>query len=116
MDIQEFLLARIAEDEAVAREAAQALRGAGANWGNTFKQVEGSGHQPVADATSAWYADHIARHDPARVLSECAAKREIIKRLGPDENGNFPIRNLTIQLLMASAYSDHPDYQQKWAA
>ena len=61
-EVVEFLLAQIAEDEAVARAA--------------IKDSEGS---------LDWAADgdptdiHIARWDPARVLAECEAKRAIIE-------------------------------------
>ena len=82
MTITEFLEARIAEDEKVATEA---TRGGDGQWwvagehemeecvveGDTFKIYDEGGHD-------AWQAEHIARHDPARVLAECAAKRAII--------------------------------------
>lgn len=88
MTITEFLEARIAEDEAAARAAkpapwyvddeeqtVRAREYAGeimfdrstecrAEWAETFKRD----------------AEFIARHDPARVLAECAAKRAIIKQ------------------------------------
>jgi len=51
---------------------------------------------------------HIERHNPARVLAECAAKRAII-----DEYTGSPA---TFQIIahMAAVYRDHPDYRQEW--
>jgi hypothetical protein len=91
--VTEFLLARIAEDEATARAAGVT----GHSWGTMIEET-GSGENiyytvevpGVKDSTIAdmWSTDqigrdqseHIARHDPARVLAECAAKRAIIKQ------------------------------------
>jgi len=85
MNITEFLEARIAEDEAVARDASQG------RW-----EVIPRGDQPTVQEAGidAWLAitssdpgrpkdanaKHIARHDPARVLAECKAKRVIIEQ------------------------------------
>lgn len=112
MSIRDFLLARIAEDEELARDS----------------YYEGQSWLPEEEAVVAGDQDldyvfmmdrkrdaqHAAHWSPARALRECAAKRAIIERLGPDEKGYFPVRNLTIQIIMASAYSDHPDYQYEW--
>lgn len=93
--LADFLLARIAEDEAAARDAG------GARW----HWEHGSGDmcndptcpfgsliadtRPHAshlldvhgfDAADDWQGGpHIVRHDPARVLAECAAKRAIVE-------------------------------------
>lgn len=131
MTITEFLEARIAEDEATARAAEESPIGAGPKWVGCFRQIEGTGHAPVADTHSSWYADHIVRHDPARVLAECAAKRAIIEQhlmwVYTDEEPGFSMilwdcmcnRQMskpcpTIAAL-AAVYADHPDYQQEWA-
>jgi len=90
MTITEFLDARISEDEAAAHVCAEAFP--------TPWDVEDRGHSaqvtsgepnflPVAEidqrneSPGRWpgeHLEHIARHDPARVLAECAAKRAII--------------------------------------
>ncbi len=80
--IFEFLLARIAEDEEVARTAAN---DAAEDW------AVSSRYEPnlVTDGGSAvavgpWggdigpAAEHMARWDPARVLAECEAKRRLL--------------------------------------
>lgn len=98
--LAEFLLARIADDEAVAREASarQGVRwfdeqgivssdakpdGAPGHFLDMYApegrwmlwDCEGAASLGVHEATSA----HIARWDPARVLAECQAKRRIVE-------------------------------------
>jgi Family of unknown function (DUF6221) len=60
-------------------------------------------------------AGHIARHDPARVLAEVEAKREVVDACaGQAENGatSGGILGGQVLRLLAEAYSDHPDYRQ----
>jgi hypothetical protein len=83
-------------------------------------------------------ARHIARHDPARVLREVAAKRRILAGHGPgstidDSNGKWrddpanwdaPVTLCTghewvawpceTVRLLAAIWSDHPDYRAEW--
>jgi hypothetical protein len=106
MTITEFLLARIDEDEADARQE-------DADYAHTsLLPTYDSGHQ--------------ARWTPARVLAECAAKRSIIGQHpihvyiglnGQDVpecavGDGFPCD--TLQAL-ASVYADHRGYQPEWA-
>ena len=88
MTLAEFLLARIAEDEQVARSSL-ATHEEGEPWGY--------GHLPDD-------GPHIARWSPARVLAECAAKREIVERFVAWD----AVR------LLAAPYSAHPDYDKDW--
>jgi hypothetical protein len=95
--LTEFLLARIAEDEEVARDASPggwSFPGIESVAGGTlydatrriadvvYEQPEDHDGRivrhllvPEADVNGA----HIARHDPARVLAECEAKRRIVE-------------------------------------
>jgi len=93
LTLTEFLLARIAEDEAVAREASRApwtvgaldiprgvsvncnMQDGGASW--DFVAAWDFDGPDAENATTD--AEHIARHDPARVLAECEAKRRIVE-------------------------------------
>lgn len=66
-------------------------------------------------------AGHIARHDPARVLREVAAKRQIIANEQDRviEEGPLPERmrdsiETDVIALLALPYADHPDYQEAW--
>jgi hypothetical protein len=75
-------------------------------------------------AASADYnetAEHIARHDPARVLRELDAKRKIIaehdvysRPLGERmdcQSYDFPCTTLR---LLALPYADRPGYREEW--
>jgi hypothetical protein len=71
--------------------------------------------------------DHIARHDPARVLAEVEAKRHIIdwhrqptqdefedgtyRTMGCRCYGGWPCPTLRA---LAAPYADHPDYRDTW--
>ena len=68
MNLDEFLLARIAEDKRVAMDAAGDDR-----QGRWTADAVGDG--PAGPHS----AEHVVRHDPARVLAECAAKRRIVQ-------------------------------------
>lgn len=71
-------------------------------------------------ADTVGLAAHIARHDPARVLREIEAKREIVRQAdlylcdsGPGcgyrtKHGHSVLR------LLALPYADHPDYKETW--
>jgi hypothetical protein len=163
MSITEFLLARITEDEAVARAAtagpwrhnprkvwyqdANKLRaarsgnpfitggeefvGAGPDDGDNETTVGVATTGPEDDPQAMADAAFIARHDPARVLAECAAKRAIIDEHregrfftthqgcvvcrtgdGPMLPVNYPCP--TVRAL-ATIYANHPDYRPEWA-
>ena len=152
-DLAGFLNARLDEDEAAASAATTGpwewetpdrigewtdhgpnLMSKTATW----RSPEGRGPNPSM-VLGAWGYDawgvsiddedaaHIARHDPARVLREVAAKRTIIEwwQRGDPQPGD-PAPSPTYegwrkslpgyQLLrqLAAVYSDHPDYRQEW--
>ena len=117
-DLDGFLLARIAEDQRLAAGAAAATG---------LESWDG-----VPGALPRGAADHVAHHDPARVLAECAAKRRLVlacRDAGPDlhllgarpEGLDFPLpptdqhqlAALTLALL-ALPYAAHPDYRLAW--
>lgn len=103
MGIQEFLLARIEQDERAAMKLAE------------------TDNRPVLSLA-------ITVNHPQRILAECAAKRAILgmhrnmpspfeeglcavcAETGPDAQA-FPCD--TIKAL-AAVYSDHPAYQEEW--
>ena len=106
--LDEFLLARIAEDERLADQA-----------------------PPFAD--TAQPDGHPSPFDPARVRAECAAKRRVVlscRELRPDTQilgarqagmGDFPlaphdrhqVAAVTLALL-ALPYAGHHDYRAEW--
>lgn len=106
--LTDFLLARLAEDEAAA---------------NTAHRESMRGHAGPGFARSrvAWAAqaegvrgyDLIERMTPARVLAEVEAKRRIVNRFAwAHDIGGTEEQATMIDL--ASAYADHPDYNESW--
>lgn len=110
MNITEFLLARIAEDE----DRAKMARG----W-QTGSRHEG---QPLD------WSIHMDRWSPDRVLAECETKRRIVELHraangdgacdlcgGLDADllrGQWPCETL---IALASVYADHPDFDPAWS-
>ena len=127
MTLTEFLLARIAEDEAVATAATPGP------WRHNQDGDVLSSEWCVVDTESGANppdvtdAAHIARHDPARILAECEAKRQIIDehqievggasqccvRCGVPGYESIEAPCDTIKYL-ALPYANHPDYLPEW--
>lgn len=70
---------------------------------------------PVHGEHGTWQARHIARHDPARVLRDIEAKRQLIDwvlrwplRPGPPSSVDGVLERLALP------YADHPDYRDTW--
>jgi hypothetical protein len=88
-----------------------------------------------ADVWGDDMGEHIARHDPARVLRDVEAKRAILADHAPYNCGEPPVQRCTrcasndaypsgvaimevfpcntVRLLVAT-WSDHPEYQEGW--
>lgn len=143
--LAEFLLGRIEEDEAEAQAASPGPWRTSAEQDEVLA-VDGilvcdgfalSG--PQTRATTR----HIALHDPVRVLAECAAKRAIVDQcrdryaiayreserllasafnqeavhLEGSRGPIWPHKGAEMILhALASAYSDHPDFDPGWAS
>lgn len=128
MTLAEFLLARIAADEAKARDATPGPWRASDGERNVYESGE---HANAAVAVGPYgcdvgaSAEHIARHDPARVLAEVDAKRRIVTQFqtvtGPDEpiispeydDGYIDALDYVMKLL-ALPYAGHRDYRPEW--
>lgn len=104
-DIIEFLEARLAEDEAAAGELA-ALEAAEA-------EREAGAAGPALTRTGL----EVSPFTPARVLSECAAKRKILANvpLVTDISSQMGGTSDYVLMCLASVYSWHPDYEEGWA-
>ncbi|GAA1909276.1 hypothetical protein GCM10009737_08130 [Nocardioides lentus] len=119
MTLVDFLLARIAEDEADARAASPGPWSLASDDPEQVVAVDGievtdafalSG--PQTRATAA----HIARHDPARVLAQCRAHRDVITVVSDvGWTGSYAVRDVVLGHL-ARAYRDHPDFDPAWLA
>ncbi|MFD8937309.1 DUF6221 family protein [Streptomyces sp. NPDC059578] len=124
LDLIVFLRARLAEDEAVARAAGAGL---GPAWTyNCMCVIALAEGDQVAtgsqDALEAERGDHIARHDPARVLREVEAKRALAddyerfvaeRRRMMDGWDSYPEIS-PVLTAFAAIYADHPDYREEW--
>lgn len=119
VELMEFVHARLDDDERIALAAAH---GEGAEWHSREGYVYSSpfytpvGLDDIETGTTVVYdegcpswqeAEHIARHDPKRVLYDVATKRLILSTAGS-------VRVGPIARMLAAAYSDHPDYRKEW--
>lgn len=137
--LTDFLLARIDEDAEVAEVAAAEFVGPG-QWaardnGDVIPALPGGILRFGEVAVGPGYSDgiglagvHIARHDPDRVMAECAAKRRIVELHNrrheccilqhdsdePNTGAYVDAARCSTLRLLALPYSDHPDYQQEW--
>jgi hypothetical protein len=107
VNLTEFLLARIAEDEAAA-QAAERIDFV------TFAGVRRR-IRPDLYVTTRDRAHLIIETDPARVLAECDAKRRIVAAdWRADDSGEATLIRQDVLRLLALPYADHPDYDETW--
>ncbi|MGW5408999.1 DUF6221 family protein [Streptomyces spiralis] len=109
-ELVEWLRAQLDEDEQIARAA-------GGTWWappDLVGEVHDSGGVNI-DAKLKSFAAHIEAWDPARVLREIDAKRQILGRvlshaavMGRDEVHWDLLR------LLALPYADRPGYREEW--
>ena len=114
-----FLRLRLDEDELVARAAA----GPSGRFGvwdvdpwydgtgdRCDLRARGTGVLSGPTGMSAAVVEHVARHDPARVLREVRAKRvilDVIERSAPPDAESI-LRELALP------YADHPEFRRDW--
>ena len=131
-----FLRRMLDEDERRARACAEVYP---APWdvsdrGHTaYVRADAPGFRIVAeleqdDGIYDWLSvrlDHIARHDPARVLADVAAKRMVLADLDtaiqaskdhPEDMANKGWVLAVVRQIhrLATAYADHADYRAEW--
>ncbi|WP_406735364.1 DUF6221 family protein [Streptomyces sp. NBC_01108] len=109
-DLVQFLRDRLNEDEAVARRVKSSWR----QIGETGVIVASDGDRAEECANGNWtgIAEHIVRHDPARVLREVEAKRQLLDGHTPDYHW-CPMGDNVLKVL-ALPHADHPDYRDEW--
>jgi hypothetical protein len=123
VDLAEFLLARIGEDEAVAGHCS------GPGWRYRLclgiDQVVDAADDDGFVATFDLDMDamHAARWNPRRVLAECAAKRRVVEFEAGVTGVVEAVRQVvpvsgkpgtTVLRLLALPYADHPGYREEW--
>jgi hypothetical protein len=151
MNLIEFLRARLDEDEEIARQAALAVGDTGYERGKLAREPAQLGDALIADGqhwvarhhrvvrtqsrgpeqtgtvaeADAFggrpVAEHIAHHDPARILRRVAADRRNIdeyeRYLGERRRamGGWDTGEVSpVMTALAAVYADHPDYRDEW--
>ena len=130
MDLVEFLTARLDEDEQAARVAGDdrwalipvyedaTIRHGRMPDPQSIQIVEANGVE-MGSVHRVAHAEYIARHDPARVLAEVDAKRQLLDWLAREDERALD-NNLWwwdgdgARKLLALPYADHPDYDEAW--
>lgn len=108
-DLIDFLSARIAEDEPVARFV-QTMTASSSTRTSNYEVAEGSAAAAHFDLN---YSEGGYTITAARALAECEAKRRIIEHVEPDPLALSPGDEYVLRLL-AQVYADHPDYREEW--
>ncbi len=101
MTLVEFLLARIAESEEIARAVEE-----------TSKR-RGTYHPASAPVAYDDWGDVLVA--PRFLLAECDAKRRIVQRYSvPDPHDEPGCCDCDMLRILALPYVGHPDYQEEW--
>jgi len=120
-DLVQWLRAQLDEDERIARRAGDSFRQIGET--GVIVVTEGDRAEECASANWAGIAEHIVRHDPARVLREVEATRRLIRAHakwceGRCEakfpEGGFDAAHFWNIKVRAEVYADHPGYRDDW--
>lgn len=134
VDLVEWLLAQLDEDGRIARAATPGpwtQSGIGEyGWGVSFSRP-GAGVEAEDSEQGRADAEHIAAHDPARVLREIEAKRGVVARyefarheaaaldIGEEERKTRIASAAAFQscvLLIAGTFEDRPGYAEAIAS
>lgn len=122
-DLAAFILARQAEREAAARAATAGPWEVGSVdddladvWGQSPNKVTAAHDYPCCTVEDA---EHIARHDPAWVLADVAAKRRLVRwamrwPMRPPKASDGIAAEDYILLSLAQPDADHPDFDPAW--
>lgn len=128
-DIVEFLTARLDEDEAAAEAASYYVmreRWHAIEWydgefsadGRTvYVDIHGLAGTPITHGGALRREDgeHIARHNPARVLAEVKAKRRMLElAIEMIKDEEFRAAGTTLMCNLAAPHDQHPDYDPAW--
>lgn len=113
MKIEEFLAARIAEDEA---------RGRGSVPGPwrvipELDEVQSTDFRVATGfALGSATLEHIAENDPLRTLAECAFKRVVLQEISRFGGVmlDYDCPGTVLAKSLAAVYAEHPDYDETW--
>lgn len=127
-DLVDFLRARYDEEAELAQAAdGDQIEATDSLWGTKYLTLRGDHDDRHTTELPAALANHIARHDPARVLAEVEAKREMLREADSfcaeyyadmDDDSSAYQRAAcwreTNARLLALPYANHPDYRDEW--
>ncbi|WP_063817094.1 DUF6221 family protein [Streptomyces hygroscopicus] len=126
-DLVTFLRARLDEDEQIARAAfwdeqsdvwtARPPRASYERYTVVDYLDDGVVAVTPENADADGVGQHIARHDPARVLAEVDAKRRILHWHLDEECCSVcldDVEGCPLFRALAAPYADHPDYREAW--
>jgi hypothetical protein len=125
-DLVQWLGAQLDEDEATARNVESSWRQIGET--GVIVASDGQYAEECANGNWAGIAEHIVRHDPARVLREIDAKRQLLALHTEledsqemqtycstcDTTGKYPEYPCTTLRLLALPYADRAGYREDW--
>jgi hypothetical protein len=125
-ELVDFLRARLDEDESTARAAdGDAIEATPLHEGVAYLTLRGDHTDRYTGELPAPLADHVARHDPARVLADIEADRALIRDyveseaalgVAPDMWDVGRVEGLRVALRThAARYAKHEDYIEEWA-
>lgn len=123
VSLERFIAARLDEDEAVARYAAPGPwerydqdASVHCAYGSPFDGEQiATAYGIAAQDDAQQTADHIARHDPARVLRDVTAHRRILDRYLAALPHTVHQAGIAVGLkAVACIYADHPDFDPNW--
>lgn len=103
-----WLLGQVDEDERIAQAAPRR------DW-----TVYLAGDSDTGELTEQRVLDHVARHDPARVLAEVAAKRAILDLHDQGDKADecaicFAVWPCGTLRALATVYADRDGYDERW--
>lgn len=110
--VDPFVVEYLTEDGDVSLRSVAELRPVSTSDG-TLQALPDFAIYSVDDIRST-VAGHIARHDPARVIAECEAKRQQIEHLTRAMEDDYAPWNEKQLRIMAAVYADHADYREEW--
>ncbi|MFD0367639.1 DUF6221 family protein [Streptomyces sp. NPDC127114] len=119
-EIFDFVNDQLDADERVAREVGyDRIEAVDYLWGSQHLLLQqDQGESKTTIELPAGLAQHIARHDPVRVMSEAAFKRAVLEVYRPRpvepsrQEGAAEIPQML--RLLAAPYASQPGYQERW--
>lgn len=113
MTIEEFIAARIDEDEAIAQSIPHGEWRAEIKHGAAL--VIDSDADTVVIVGDERENAHIARHDPARALRQAPVLRAVLELVQGMVSASQQIEaEETVLYPLAAVWSNHPDHREEW--